>query len=345
MRSVELKKYLIANTDKIHIVLENVGFHDISERHGEIRCALPDMENPTGVMIKLDDSMYTSLFEIGYNGDFFGALEKVMDYSFVEVMDYIHSLLGLSQENDSLEIYDPLRELKALQSGGNSYSNEENKLYDRSYLNRFVSGVPATLVEEGISPQIIKKFDVRIEPLRERIIFPHFDWVQTDKIVGVKGRTTQDSYTMKALNTPKYWNYIKGYRQSNNLYGFNLTKDNLEDKKMLIVFEAEKSVLKEYTYEKGRGSSVALGGHSISRAQVEFILKNTPIDCEIVLAFDKDVMTKDIEGEGYIKSEAQKFRPFRNVSYVWDKFNLLKEKDSPVDKGNKVWEYLLKWRK
>lgn len=344
MRASELKKYLVSNIDKIHTVLENTGFHDITERNGEIRCALPNMDNPTGVMIKLDESMYTSLFEIGYNGDFFGALEKVMDSDFKEVMDYIHNLLGLSRNGDG-STYDPLKELKMLQKGSHIDSEKSNNLYDSSYLNRFVSGIPASLIEEGISPQVIRKFNICVEPFRERIIFPHYDWIHNDKIVGIKGRTTQDLETMKLLNTPKYWNYIKGYRQNANLYGFNITKNNLNQSNMLIIFEAEKSVLKEYTYKQGKGCSVALGGHSISKPQVDFILKHTPINCEIVLAFDKDVMTKEIEGEDYIRAEAQKFSPFRSVSYIWDKYNLLGEKDSPVDRGVKIWKHLLKWRK
>ena len=103
-------------------------------------------------------------------------------------------------------------------------------------------------------------------------------------------------------------------------------------------------MLKEYTSKQGEGCSVALGGHSISKQQVDFILKSTPINCEIVLAFDKDVMTKEFEGEDYIRAEAQKFSPFRSVSYIWDKYDLLGEKDSPVDRGVKIWKYLLKWR-
>lgn len=114
---------------------------------------------------------------------------------------------------------------------------------------------------------------------------------------------------------------------------------------MIILFEAEKSVLKQFTITKGEGYSVALGGHSISEEQVEFILKNTPGDCEVVLAFDKDVITDPDFGEEGFKEIANKFKPFRKVSYICDKYNVLGEKDSPIDKGIKLWNVLLDFRK
>lgn len=345
MDAKELKKYLLADTDRIQKVLESAGFHEFKYFNDEIRCALPDMTNPTGVMIKLNESLYTSLFELGFNGDLFGALGEVLNYSFKQVIIYIHSLLGIGLDKSKITIIDPLKSLKSLVNGGLRYDQNGNKLYDESVLNDFVNGFPASLVEEGISPSVLRQFHIMSDPRKERIIFPHYDWEHEDKIVGIKGRTTQTDEEIEVLGTPKYWNYLKGYRKMENLYGFYISKKNLAQTKQLILFEGEKSVLKEYTYNDNKGSSVALGGHVISSTQVEFILKNIPNECEIILAFDKDVMCKETEGEEFIREQAMKFMPFRTVSYIFDSHNLLGEKDSPIDKGYKVWNYLLKWRK
>jgi DNA primase len=32
------------------------------------------------------------------------------------------------------------------------------------------------------------------------------------------------------------------------------------------------------------------------------------------------------------------------VYYIWDKYDLLKEKDSPADASNKIFEYLMKYK-
>lgn len=345
MQSKQLKNFLMTNPERIHRLLSTAGFHKITQRCNEIRCALPTMDNPTGVMIKLNEALYTALFELGYTGDLFGALEVVLQKEFKEVMSYIHSLFGIATSDKGDVFTDPLKELRQLSGMNLSNSTSQNRLYDESFLNRFVLGVPKPLLEEGISPSVIREFKIGYDPEQSRIIFPHFDWEHDRKLVGVKGRVTEDSEVIKELGIPKYWNYIDGYRKSLNLYGFYLAKKQLSNTRKLIIFESEKSVLKEFTYEKGYGSSVALGGHSISSRQVDFILKHTPTDCEIILAFDKDVMTKPEEGEEYIKNEAIKFRPFRRVSYILDTHSLLGEKDSPIDKNYKTWKYLLKWRR
>ena len=96
---------------------------------------------------------------------------------------------------------------------------------------------------------------------------------------------------------------------------------------------------------RGDGVSVALGGHSISEQQVDFILRKLPANGEVIIAFDHDVMTKEQEGEEYILNQAKKFSPFRKTSYIFDSYNILGEKDSPIDKGKVIWDHLLKWRK
>lgn len=56
-------------------------------------------------------------------------------------------------------------------------------------------------------------------------------------------------------------------------------------------------------------------------------------------------MSKENEDADFIEKQARKFSQFRRTSYVWDTHDLLDEKDSPIDKGYKVWNYLLKWKR
>ena len=123
------------------------------------------------------------------------------------------------------------------------------------------------------------------------------------------------------------------------------SSENVKESKQIILFEAEKSVLKQFTFTNCEGNSVALGGHAISDNQVDFILRKLPSDGEVILAFDHDVMTKENEGERYIINQAKKFSVFRKTSYIFDTYNILGEKDSPIDCGKEKWDYLFKWRK
>ena len=143
------------------------------------------------------------------------------------------------------------------------------------------------------------------------------------------------------MNISRYTNVIKGFHNTNNLYGWNFAKENVDREKKLIVFEGEKSTLKQATIERGNGYSVAVGGHEISEIQRNFIIKNTSEDTEIIIAFDKDVM-KD---EQYLIDTCKRFSRYRKASYVFDEYGVLGEKDSPIDKGMKRWNHLLKFRR
>ena len=124
------------------------------------------------------------------------------------------------------------------------------------------------------------------------------------------------------------------------MYGWQNAKNNIDKSNMLIIFESEKSVMKQDTIEQGNGFAVSVGGHSISDTQVKFIIQNTPIDCEIVIAFDKDV-TNDTEE---MEQLCDRFNKFRTTSYIHDKYNILESHDAPIDRGVKRWQYLLKYR-
>lgn len=343
--SNELKEYLLEDIERIDVVLENAGFHDIQHLDGEIRCALPGRNNSSAVSIKLNSNLSTAMYSINYYGDLFGAIGKILDMNFKESLTYVSSLFGLSSNDRYVASINPLDDLLAFASNKNKNNFKKNEQFNKKILQQFVDLPHKNLLYEGISPSVCRQFHVCFDPEKSRIIFPHFDWENYNKIVGIKGRTTFNKDIIEDLNIPKYWNYIKGYKKTHNLYGFNLSRDNLEKSKMIILFEAEKSVLKQFTMTSGEGYSVALGGHSISEEQVEFILKNTPGDCEVVLAFDKDVITDPDFGEEGFKKIADKFKPFRKVSYICDKYNVLGEKDSPIDKGLKIWNVLLKFRK
>ena len=65
------------------------------------------------------------------------------------------------------------------------------------------------------------------------------------------------------------------------------------------------------------------------------------LGCRVVFALDKDVSVRE-------DHNIKRLKQFVNVEYIWDKENLLDEKDSPIVKGKNVWEKLyegrLSWR-
>lgn len=64
------------------------------------------------------------------------------------------------------------------------------------------------------------------------------------------------------------------------------------------------------------------------------------MNVEIIIALDEGI---DIN---LIRKECDKFYPIRKVSYMYDRWGLIKEgsKDSPADMPNKIYEFMLKHR-
>ena len=124
------------------------------------------------------------------------------------------------------------------------------------------------------------------------------------------------------------------YIKTQNLYALNLNKQYILENGIVIVVESEKSVMKLDMY--GFPYAVSVGCHNISDFQKKLLIS---LRCEVVIAFDKDVE------EEHILETCKQFSKYTKVSYIKDEYNLLKEKDSPVDRGYKKWCILLKYRR
>ena len=59
---------------------------------------------------------------------------------------------------------------------------------------------------------------------------------------------------------------------------------------------------------------------------------------EVIIALDKDVSIEEVW------HMCEKFYNIRKVSYIWDSWGLLGEKDSPADASNKIYNFLFKYR-
>jgi DNA primase len=343
LEAQELKDYLLEDTERILKLLEDSGFHSFSVSSGEIRCALPDGDNGQSVSVRLEEMIPASIFSRdSYHSDLFGMLQQVRDESFADVMAYIHAKFGISRKYHKQK-FDLLSPLMSLYSGESAKTIKTNKLYESSILSRYIHLPHINLIQEGIDPSVIDKFRICFDPQQSRIIFPHYDWKEPDKIAGVVGRTTMDAELARKLDVPKYWNYISGYLKRLNLYGYLIGRDTIAKQRMMVIFEGEKSVLKQYTYTHGEGYSVSVGGHEISEEQIEFISKEVPTDVEIVVAFDQDVITNPVVFAPIVR-QLMDLTLTKKVSVITDKLGLLKSKQAPVDNYFEVWDYLLDQR-
>lgn len=256
---------------------------------------------------------------------------EIANLSFKEALKKIHSILGLKFTitfNREKKQHNPLKIFEDIRSR-NKNDNYDLKFYDDDVLNshHFIKLPHINLIKEGIIPSVQKEFNVMYDYKRNRILFPHRHWC-TGKILGVFGRTTNDHWDM--LGIPKYYGILP-YPKSLNLYGLYENYKTIQERGFVCVVEGEKSTMKLKSY--GYPVGVSLGGHELSDEQIRILIG---LDVDIVFALDKDIP------EQISKDMCKQFKGIRSAYYIYDKYDLLGEKDAPIDKGYKIFEYLLK---
>ena len=173
MQAKELKAYLLKDNNRIYKVLEHFGFHDIWENGEEIRCATPTGNNRTSVVVRLSPELFATCFssEHDYRGDILGLLENISGKTFGNTMREIHQLFNLSYSKGSKNI-DLLKDIRKYKRGAIRESGEIKK-FDKSILNRYLNVIHESMLLEAISPAVMKQFDIRFDPISDRVIFPH----------------------------------------------------------------------------------------------------------------------------------------------------------------------------
>lgn len=200
---------------------------------------------------------------------------------------------------------------------------------DSDYNQKYSDEIPQEWVDEGISPQELKKYEIRVDDVSNRIVYP----VRDDQfnMIGVKGRTRFKDY--KELKIIKYSNYYK-IGALDYFTGMMQAADYVDSSKEIIIVEGIKSVMKLDQW--GYHNVVSAETSTLSEYQIELLIRMQLHD--VTIAFDKDVQMSKID-------ECTKLlKKFTNVYVVYDRCGLLDEKDSPCDKGVEIWKTLYERR-
>lgn len=197
------------------------------------------------------------------------------------------------------------------------------------YKQKFIDEVPQEWIDEGISAEEMKKYEIRVDPMSNRIVYPVRD--AEFNMIGVKGRTRFQNY--KDLKIMKYMNYNR-IGILNYFTGAMQASDYIKETKEIIIVEGLKSVMK--LDEFGFHNAVSAETSTLSEYQVELLIRMQVRD--VVIAFDKDVKLQKIQ------ECTRLLKRFTNVYVVYDRWNLLQNKDSPPDRGEAVWRTLYERR-
>lgn len=271
------------------------------------------------------------------HGDIFTLVMDIKKISFGKANKYLHDILGLKyvygKNNKDDNKKDPLAIFKKIKR--RKYTiDKEIPVYDDSILKEYVDLPYIGWIREGVLPFACKRFNIGYSYDKKRIVIPERKWDGDDnEYIGISGRTTVPNYEM--FDIPKFFKLSKTYPKGMNVYGLNENYQTIQEAGYVVVFEAQKSVLKRYSRKDG--TTTAIGNCEFTEEQVRILIS---LGVEIIVAFDEGI---DIN---HVRQECDKFYPIRKISYMFDKWGLLKSgsKDSPADEPNNVYNFMLKHR-
>lgn len=341
MDTVSLKKYIHENDKVIHVLSElDCGNIRYNTKHDYYSASFPDGDNPQGINIRnnvyLNYRSFSRSVDYEEGKDIFDLVQYIRKCSFVDAVKYLHKILNLEytvykkpQKKEEVK-QDPLAIFKRIRNKKGKMNVAEIQTIREEAINDFVPLTHIDFFRDGIMPWTSKKFNLCYSYKHKRQCIPHRYWAD-GSLLGFNQRTMVENY--KELGIKKYY-LTEGLNKSINLYGLYENNDAIQKAGYVVVYESERSVLKRDSL--GDSTGVALSGKSISEEQRRILIG---LDVEIVLAFDKDVDINEI------RFACEKFYKIRNVSYIYDKYNVIKgDKDSPADCSKNKYDYLFKYR-
>ena len=253
---------------------------------------------------------------------------------------------NFTNDNDEPSDWQILNNYAKSQAQEKEERKVEFKFYDDKILKYLPHPKIVPWLKEGISQEAMDNCGIAFDPVLWGIVIPHYDI--NGKLVGIRERTlikedeANGKYKPAILNYQMY-NHPLGF----NLYNLNNSKNNIRKYKKAIVFEGEKSCLLYQSYFGiDNDISVAVCGSSLTAYQVE-LLQSLDVE-EIVIAFDKQFQEiGDKEFKGWtkkLKEINKKYGILTRISFMFDKWNLLGYKDSPIDRGPEIFTQLFERR-
>lgn len=269
-------------------------------------------------------------YSSGLGGNVFNFVKYYFNCSSRTALDILKKFAGYDGDISVAQRPQILNVMKKYASKNTSQKQSSSVILPEDYMNRFErrESKLKIWIDEGISEESLNRFQVRYDPISDRLVYPIRN--MDGRIVNVGGRAVNPNW--KSLGERKY-TYFFQWGTINTIYGAFENMDEILKKREIILFEGCKSVLLADTW--GIKNTGAILTSHLSSNNVK-ILASLGVDA--VFALDNDV---DVRADKNIR----KLSKYINVYFIRDTRGLLDTKDSPVDKGHEVFEKLYESRR
>lgn len=309
-------------------VVESVDIHDyvsqyvdLEEKGNEYWGLSPfQQENTPSFSIDTDIQGFYD-YSSGLYGDVLTFVKAYHKVDFLKALDILMEYAGIEDDGEYCERPSILKELKKfVPKKKNKKERIGRKILPSNCMDEYVNrkGKLETWIKEGMNWDVIDGHQVKYNPFDDSLVFPIFD--NDGNIINVCSRTL-------CGRLPKYQPYYK-FGGVDFLYWEYQNRANIKNCGEVIVLEGAKSVMVAEAF--GYNNCVATLTNHLNEDQLKVLIG---LGVEVTFAYDKGV---DIMNDKNIRKLAH----FSKVNCIKDEWSLLKEKDAPIDYGEKIWNFL-----
>lgn len=298
----------------------------------------------------IQDKLFHCYTDCGDSFDIYELVRRSKNCSFYAAVDFVNRTLGrLTKKATGFTkpestFTDDWSIFQKYESFRKKKKKEDLKIYPKSLLGYYTKTYPIEWLQDGITEEAMDKFNIRFDIANNKIVIPHYD--MNGNLIGIRGRAlnVEEVEAGKKYMPCVIQGEIFRHPVQYNLYGYYQNKKAIAKTKKVVIFEAEKSVLKCEGFYGENNFTVAVCGSYVSSYQRSMIL-NLGVN-EVMIAFDRDYQDTNSETSydyaDKILNIAYTFCPYVTTYVLWDKGDLLGYKDSPADRGKEVLEQLMK---
>lgn len=316
--------------ENINIVEYLSQFIDLEERNGEFWGLSPFTQEKTPSFSIRESPPVFYDYSSGIGGNIYTFVRHYNKCSSKEAIDILKKYAGFDGEIKApREKMAATMTCKRFKQPKSSRKESASTVLPNDYMERYEKRDDKLAVweQEGISRESLDKFQVYYDSFSDRLVYPIRN--VEGKIVNIGGRTLDPLWKEKKQ---RKYTYFHSWGTMDTIYGLVENMEHILKAHEVILFEGCKSVLLADTW--GIHNTAAILTSHLNPNQLKILAR---IGCRVVFALDKDVRIRD-------DHNISKLKRYVNVEYLWDREDLLDEKDAPVDKGFEVFQRLYNQR-
>ena len=320
--------------ESVNIVEYISQFVELEEKGGEwwgLSCFKE--ENTPSFSVREDPPCFFD-FSSGKSGNIIHFIRCYNHCSFQEAVEILKKYAGVNGDVQPTKRFAAVEVAKKYKGRKKQTKISQSKTLPDDYMLRYEKNTDKLAVweAEGVSKASLERFQVAYDSFSDRLVYPIRN--VSGEIVNIGARTLDPDWKQKKLR--KYSYLFSRDGGMNPVFGIAENKEDIIRKKEIIIFEGAKSVMIAHSW--GIRNCGALLTSHLSQFQMKILAK---LGVRVVFALDKEVVIRDDPNIARLKR-------YVTTEYIWDRDNLLDEKDSPVDRGvdtfMKLYEGRLQYR-